>query len=96
MSVDDVEGEHDGVLRLIEVGYNVDVHGTDHHSDASQHQEETQLQVGTGEVKNAMQFQYTHTHVAYTYYACKVQDLNKLAYALIHKDVHANYHNISF
>ena len=55
MSIDDVESEHDGVLRLIEVGYDVDVHGTDHHSDASQHQEETQLQVGMGEVKKGLQ-----------------------------------------
>ena len=44
MSIENVEGEHDRVLSRIEVGDNVDIHGTDHHRDANYHQHETQLQ----------------------------------------------------
>lgn len=43
MAVNDVECEHDGVLGLVEVGNDVDVHCTDNHSDTSQHKQETQL-----------------------------------------------------
>ena len=45
MSIEDVECEHDGVLGRIQVGDNVDVHGTDHHCDANQDQQETELHV---------------------------------------------------
>ena len=45
VSIENIEGEHDGVLCRIQVGNNVDVHGTDHHCDASQDQQETQLYV---------------------------------------------------
>ena len=43
VSIEDVECEHDGVLGRIQVGDNVDVHGTDHHCDANQDQQETEL-----------------------------------------------------
>ena len=35
VAIENVESKHDGVLRLPEVGHHIDVHGTDHHCDAS-------------------------------------------------------------
>ena len=43
VAVEYIEGEHDRVLSVPEVGYDVDIHGTDHHRDANEHQEETEL-----------------------------------------------------
>ena len=42
--IEEIEGEHERVLSLPEVGYNVDVHGAHYHGDTSNYKNETHLQ----------------------------------------------------
>lgn len=45
MAVEDIEGEDEGVLGVVEEGHHVYVHDAGHHADPHQNQQETHLSV---------------------------------------------------